>query len=531
MDLDRALQEALEALEQGPPRRVQASVQDVGRVLSVGDGIAHVEGLPTVMLHELVTFEDGTRGEVLDLGEARVGVAIYGATEGIQAGSEVRRTGETIRVPVGSGVLGRVVDPLGQPVDEGRALGTTERWEVRQLAPGPLDRQPVREPLLTGIKTIDTAAPIGRGQRMLLVGDRDTGKASSAMDAIISQGSEDVNCVYVSIGKKRSTVLNTVDELDRHDALDHTAVVFAPADAPASVRHLSALTGCTIAEWFAWQGGHSLVVYDDLSRHAHAYRELSLLLRRSPGREAYPGDIFSVHAGLMERSFKLDDRHGGGSVTALPIIETQRGNITAFIPTNLISMTDGQLYFDAHLYAEGRRPAIDVGQSVSRVGEDAQPGPLQKVAARVRPELSQYEEVKGFTRFGAIIEESTKRQIARGEQLLEIIQQEPREIVDLPIQVALLWTHQEDLLEDWPAEAVPGFEEALEDQQEVVPGIAEELRSADTITPEIEERLRDWVGASLEAAKPDELRDGEGTGAAGRGEAEDVTQGNAEDRA
>jgi F-type H+-transporting ATPase subunit alpha len=531
MDLDRALQEALEALEKAPPRRIQASVQDVGRVLSVGDGIAHVQGLPTVMLHELVAFEDGTRGEVLDLDEESVGVAIYGATEGVQAGSTVRRTGETIQVPVGFGLLGRVVDPLGRPVDGERALGTTERQEIRQLAPGPLDRQPIREPLLTGIKTIDAATPIGRGQRMLLLGDRNTGKASTAMDAIISQGTEDVTCVYVSIGKKRSTVLNIVDQLDRHDALDHTAVVFAPADAPASVRYLSALTGCTMAEWFAWQGDHSLVVYDDLSRHAHAYRELSLLLRRSPGREAYPGDIFSVHASLVERSFKLDDRHGGGSATALPIIETQRGNISAFIPTNLISMTDGQLYFDAHLYAEGRRPAIDVGQSVSRVGEDAQPGPLREVAAPVRPELSQYEEVKGFTRFGAIIEESTKRQIDRGEQLVEIIQQEPREIADLPIQVALLWTHQEDLLEGWPAAAVPEFEAALEDHRHEVPGIAEDLRNADEITPALEERLRDWVGVSLEAAKPDELRDGDGAGESGRGEAGAVTHGNTEDRA
>jgi len=531
MDLDRAFQEALEALENGPPRRVQASVQDVGRVLHVGDGIAHVEGLPTVMLHELVAFEDGTRGEVLDLDEESVGVAIYGATEGVQAGSTVRRTGETLRVPVGSEILGRVVDPLGHPTDGERALGTTERREIRQLAPGPLDRPPIREPLLTGLKSIDAATPIGRGQRMLLLGDRNTGKASTAVDAILSQGTEDVDCVYVCIGKKRSTVLNLVDQLDRRDALDHTAVVFAPADSPASVRYLSALTGCTMAEWFAWQGGHSLVVYDDLSRHAHAYRELSLLLRRSPGREAYPGDIFSVHAGLMERSFKLEDRHGGGSSTALPIIETQRGNITAFIPTNLISMTDGQLYFDAHLYAEGRRPAIDVGQSVSRVGGDAQPGPLQEVAARVRPELSQYEEVKGFTRFGAIVEESTKRQIDRGERLVEIIQQEPREIADLPIQVALLWTHQENLLEGWPAEAVPGFEDALEGHQDEAPGIAEDLQSAVTITPGIEERLRDWVEASLEAAKPDELRDSEGTGEGGRGQGEDVTQGSTEERA
>lgn len=530
MDLDRAFQEALEALEKEPTHRVQASVQDIGRVLNVGDGIARVEGLPTVMLHELVAFEDGTRGEVLDLDEESVGVAIYGATEGIQGGSAVRRTGETIRVPVGFGLLGRVVDPLGRPVDGEQAPGTTDRREIRQLAPGPLDRQPIREPLLTGIKTIDSATPIGRGQRMLLLGDRNTGKASTAMDAIISQKTEDVDCVYVSIGKKRSTVLNIVDQLDRYDALDHTAVVFAPADAPASVRYLSALTGCTMAEWFAWQGGHSLVVYDDLSRHAHAYRELSLLLRRSPGREAYPGDIFSVHADLMERSFKLDERHGGGSSTALPLIETQRGNITAFIPTNLISMTDGQLYFDAHLYAEGRRPAIDVGQSVSRVGEDAQPGPLREVAAPVRPELSQYEEVKGFTRFGAIIEESTKRQIARGEQLVEIIQQEPREIADLPIQVALLWTHQEDLLEGWPAAAVPEFEDALEAHRDEVPGIAEELRSADEITPGIEERLRDWVGPSLETAKPDELRNAEDAGEDGGGREEDITQEHTEDR-
>jgi len=531
MGLDQALQEALETLEKGPPHHVQASVQDVGRVLGVGDGIARVEGLPTVMLHEVVTFEDGTSGEVLDLDEENVGVAVYGATEGIQAGSAVRRTGETIRVPVGSGLLGRVVNPLGQPMDGEQALGTTERREVRQLAPGPLDRQPIREPLLTGIKSVDAATPIGRGQRMLLLGDRNTGKASTAMDAIISQGTEGVNCVYVSIGKKRSTVLNIVDQLERHDALDHTVVVFAPADAPASVRYLSALTGCTIAEWFAWQGDHSLVVYDDLSRHAHAFRELSLLLRRSPGREAYPGDIFSVHADLMERSFKLDDRHGGGSSTALPIIETQRGNSTAFIPTNLISMTDGQLYFDAHLYAEGRRPAIDVGQPVSRVGEDAQPGPLQQVAAPVRPELSQYEEVKGFTRFGAIIEESTKRQIARGEQLVEIIQQEPREVVDLSMQVALLWTHQEDLLKDWPAEAVPEFEDALEDNQDAVPGIAEDVRSADKLSSELEERLQDWVEASLEVAKPDTLRDSNGADGGDTRQGKDIAQENTEDRA
>lgn len=524
MDLDRALREALEGLEEGPSRRVRASVREVGRVLGVGDGVARVEGLPTVMLHELVAFEDGTRGEVLDLDEGSVGVAIYGATEGVRAGTTVRRTGETLRVPVGPELLGRVVDPLGRPVDGARALGTTERREVRQRAPGPLDRRPIREPLLTGVKTIDAATPIGRGQRMLLLGDRNTGKASTAVDAIVSQGGEDVDCVYVSIGKKRSTVLTLVDQLDRHDALDHTAVVFAPADAPASVRYLAAFTGCTLAEWVAWRGGHGLVVYDDLSRHAHAYRELSLLLRRAPGREAYPGDIFSVHAGLMERSFKLDDRRGGGSVTALPIIETQRGNITAFVPTNLISMTDGQLYFDAHLYAEGRRPAIDVGQSVSRVGEDAQPGALREVAAPVRPELSQYEEIEGFTRFGAILEESTRRQIARGERLVEIIQQEPRELADLPVQVALLWTHREDLLEGWPAEAVPEFEAALDDRRDVVPGVAGELRSADEVTPELEARLREWVEAAIEAARPGE------PGAGGGGTEADVDGGDAEGR-
>jgi F-type H+-transporting ATPase subunit alpha len=395
--------------------------------------------------------------------------------------------------PVGEAVLGRVVDALGQPRDGHGPVEATEERPVEQEAPGPLQRQPIYEPLLTGIKVVDAAIPIGRGQRELIVGDRGTGKTSIALDTIINQHDSGVVCIYVSIGKKRTSVVEVLEELRRHEALTYTTLVVAAAGEPAALQYLVPYAGCTLAEWFAYQGRHALVVYDDLTRHADAYRDLSLILRRPPGREAYPGDIFSVHAKLMERAFKLSEPLGGGSVTALPLVETQRGNIAGFIPTNVISMTDGQLYLDASLFAQGQLPAIDVGKSVSRVGRDAQPGAMRDAAANLRLEIAQYEEVKGFARFGAILDDATKRQIARGERLVRVLAQEERRVLSLAAQVVELWAMKAGLLADIAPAQVAIFERRLQELERDFAYLDPRIRSASVIDKELAHELGRWV--------------------------------------
>lgn len=472
-------------------------IESLGRVREVGDGVAMVEGLDEVLLDELVAFSGGVLGQVLDLGRDRAGCILYGPDEAVEAGSAVTRTGRVAAAPVGPGLLGRVVGALGEPRDDRGPILTTETRAVEQDAPGPLQRQPVREPLATGIKAIDAAIPIGLGQRELILGDRDTGKTSLALDTIMNQRDTKIVCVYASIGGKRSAIREVVEELRRGGALAWTVVVVADAAEPPALRYLAPYTAAAIAEWFAYQGRHALVVYDDLTRHAEAYRALSLLLRRPPSREAFPGDVFYLHARLLERAFKLSADLGGGSVTALPILETQRGNITGFLPTNLISITDGQLYLDPALFARGQRPAIDIGRSVSRVGGAAQPAALREASANLRLDLAQYEEVRGFARFGAILDETTKRQLARGERLAALLRQPERQPVALAVEVATFWALNAGLLDAVAPEALEGLAARLVATSADFADLVAELGHAGTIDEALAGELGRWVASAI----------------------------------
>jgi F-type H+-transporting ATPase subunit alpha len=503
MDWGQGINASLKSLEsEARGIRLRPSVEDLGRVLRVGDGVAFVEGLDGAMLDEIVVFSNGVEGQVFDLGRDVVACVLYGTAADVEANSPVSRTGRLPTVPVGDGVLGRVLDARGRPLDGLGPVAVTEERAVEQAAPGPFQRQPIDQPLFTGVKAVDAAIPIGLGQRELILGDRGTGKTSIALDAIISQRDTGVVCVYASIGRKRSSVVEVLNELRRHAALQHTLVIMADAAEPPALQHLAAYAGCAAAEWFAYQGRHALIVYDDLTRHAEAYRGLSLLLRRPPGREAYPGDIFSVHARIMERAFKLSDALGGGSVTALPILETQRGDISSFISTNLISMTDGQLYLDTELFTQGQLPAIDVGKSVSRVGRDAQPGSMRDAAADLRLELAQYGEVKGFARFGAILDEATTRQIARGERLMAVLGQTERHVAPLAVQVAELWALKTGLLDGLPPDAISRLEARLRALVSEFGYLASQVRSAKALDADLVSELGRWVGRAM-AGLPD----------------------------
>jgi F-type H+-transporting ATPase subunit alpha len=494
--MEQRLEEMLSRLESRAGKlEIAPSVQDIGRVLGVGDGVVRVAGLPEAASNEIVVFENGTRGQVFDLGQEEVGCVLYGTEAGIGAGSPVARTGRLASIPVGDEVLGRVIDPLGEVRDGGEPLAATEWRDVEQEAPGVLERQPVREPLLTGLKVVDAAVPIGLGQRELILGDRETGKTSIAIDTIVNQKDTGVICIYVSIGAKRASVRQVIDELTHLGSFSHTVVVVADAAEPAALRYLAPYAGCAIAEWFAYRGKQALIVYDDLTRHAEAYRDISLLLRRPPTREAFPGDIFFAHARLMERAFKLSDVRGAGSVTALPIIETQRGNFSGFIPTNLISMTDGQIYLDTSLFAEGQLPAVDVGLSVSRVGGSAQPGTLRDAAANLRLELSQYQEVKAFTRFGTLLDEATQRQLARGERLTAVLRQGERQPLPLALELAEMWALKNGMLDDLTPEQVEHVESALQALAGGSPQV-DTLAKAESISPELTEQLTRWVDAA-----------------------------------
>lgn len=467
---------------------------DLGRVLGVENGVATVEGLATAFIDELVVFSDGTAGQVFDLDRDRTRCVLFGSEHGVRAGSWVTHSGDLPVIPVGRAILGRVMNPLGQPQDELGELPKVTQRRIEQVAPHALQRQPIHQALLTGIKVVDAAIPVGLGQRQLILGDRATGKTSLALDAIVNQRGREIACVYVSIGAKGSSVAEVVAELRDQDAMAYTAVVVASADAPAALRYLAPFAGCSIAEWIAYAGGHALVVYDDLTRHAEAYRELSLLLRRPPSREAYPGDIFSVHARLIERGFKLSNELGGGSVTALAIAETQRGNITGFIPTNLISMTDGQVFLDAGLFSQGQLPAVDIGLSVSRVGRDAQSAAMQDAAADLRTELAQYAEVKDFTRFGAILDETTKRQIERGKRLLQVLAQGERARVPLAVTLAELWALRDGLLDDLPPDQIPLLEQRLIQLFQAHAGPYESMvQSKNAVAAELRQAFTLWV--------------------------------------
>lgn len=435
-------------------------MSEIGVVVEVGDGIARVFGLQRAMAAEIVEFPNNVYGLVLNLEEESVGVALFGESERVQESDEVRRTGRVLETVVGEDLLGRVVDPLGRPLDGKGDIAANERRKAEIKAPGVVARQPVNTPLQTGLKSIDAMTPIGRGQRELIIGDRRTGKTAIALDTIINQKGNGVICVYVAIGQKNSTVARVVSTLERHGAMEYTTVVVADANSPAPMQYLAPYAGCAMAEHFTYNGKDAFIVYDDLSKHAVAYREMSLLLRRPPGREAYPGDIFYTHSRLLERAVRLSDEHGGGSLTAFPLIETKAGDITAYIPTNVISITDGQIYLEGDLFNQGFRPAVNVGKSVSRVGGAAQIKAMSQIAGELRLELSQYRELEAFAEFSADLDEESKAQLARGDRLLEVLKQDQYRPMPVEEQVVALYIAVENHLAEVEVSAVRRFEEA-----------------------------------------------------------------------
>jgi F-type H+/Na+-transporting ATPase subunit alpha len=436
-------------------------VSEVGSVLSVGDGIARVHGLDNVMAGELLEFPHGVKGIALNLEEDNVGTVLFGEYTLIGEGDIVRRTNRIMSVPVGPALVGRVVNALGEPIDDRGPINTTEYSNIERLAPGVIDRQPVKEPLQTGLKAIDSMVPIGRGQRELIIGDRQTGKTAIAIDAIINQKNTDVICIYVAIGQKRSTVAQVVKTLTDYEVMEKTIVVSASASDPATMQYIAPYSGCAMGEYFRDRGQHALVIYDDLSKHAVAYREISLLLRRPPGREAYPGDVFYLHSRLLERAAKMSAEYGGGSLTALPIIETQAGDISGYIPTNVISITDGQIFLEADLFHAGIRPAIHVGNSVSRVGGNAQIKAMKQVAGTLRLELAQYRELAAFAQFGSDLDKATQAQLARGERLTEILKQGQYQPLDVVKQVVSIFAGTQGFADDLKIADLQSFQKDM----------------------------------------------------------------------
>lgn len=439
----------------------EIEVTDVGTVIEVGDGIALIHGLQNAMAGELLEFSNGVMGMAQNLNEDSVGCVIMGPYNDIKEGDQVKRTGRIMEVPVGEVLLGRVVNPLGQPVDGGGPINAKEFMPVERIATGVISRKSVHEPLLTGIKAIDAMIPIGRGQRELIIGDRKTGKTAIAIDTIINQKGKDVICIYVAIGQKESTVAGIVETLKKYGAMDYSIVVTASASQPAPLLYLAPYAGVTMAEYFMFKGKHVLIVYDDLSKQAAAYRELSLLLRRPPGREAYPGDVFYLHSRLLERAAKLNDKLGAGSITALPFIETQAGDVSAYIPTNVISITDGQIFLEADLFHSGVRPAVNVGISVSRVGGAAQIKAMKKVAGTLKLDLAQYQELQAFAQFGSDLDKATLAQLNRGERLVELLKQDQYSPMPVEHQVLSLYAGTRGFLDDIPVEDVRRFEKEL----------------------------------------------------------------------
>ena len=439
-------------------------VSEVGEVLEVGDGVARVSGLENVMSSELVELPNGVFGMALNLEEDNVGLVLFGESQKVKEGDIAKRTERVVEVPVGEGMLSRVVNPLGQPIDGKDAIETSETRPIERKALGVLQRQPVKKPLQTGLKSIDSMIPIGRGQRELIIGDRQTGKTAIAIDTIINQkrtheGDSPVYCIYVAIGQKASTVAQVVAQLEESGAMDYTIVVAANASDPAPMQFIAPYSGCTMGEFFRDDGRHSLVIYDDLSKHAQAYRQMSLLLRRPPGREAYPGDVFYLHSRLLERASKLSDDLGGGSLTALPVIETQEGDVSAYIPTNVISITDGQIYLETNLFNAGVRPAIDVGISVSRVGGNAQIKAMKKIAGMLRLDLAQFRELEAFAKFGSDLDKATQQQLTLGQRMVEILKQDQYVPMSVEKQIAIIWAGNNGHLNDIELNDVKRFEE------------------------------------------------------------------------
>src|SRR5579871_5108946 len=434
------------------------SVSEVGTVISVGDGVARIHGLDNVMAGELLSLPHDVAGLALNLEEDQVSAVLLGDYTQIEEGDIVKRTRRIMSVPVGEALVGRVVDPLGRPLDDSGPIHTEEFNPVERLAPGVVDRLPVREPLQTGIKAIDAMIPIGRGQRELIIGDRQTGKTAVALDTIINQRGGDVICIYVAIGQKRSTIAQVVATLERYDAMKYSIVVAASASLPSPMQYLAPYAGCAMGEYFRDRGRHVLCIYDDLSKHAVAYREISLLLRRPPGREAYPGDVFYLHSRLLERAAKLSNDLGAGSLTALPIIETQAGDVSAYIPTNVISITDGQIYLETDLFNSGVRPAISVGLSVSRVGSAAQVKAMKQVAGRIKLDLAQFRELAAFAQFGSDLDAKTQAQLERGKRIVEVFKQPQYNPIAVEVQSAILWTVQNGFMDDVPVDKIKDFQ-------------------------------------------------------------------------
>src|SRR2546429_596352 len=499
-EINEIIRQQIENFEAG------VTVMEVGTVIKVGDGIAEIHGLEKVMASELLEFPHDVRGLALNLEEDKVGVVLFGDFQKIKEGDLVKRTGRIMQVPVGQALVGRVVDALGNPVDERGPILTDEFNPVERIAPGVVDRQPVKEPLQTGLKAIDSMVPIGRGQRELIIGDRQTGKTAVAVDAIINQRGKDVICIYVAIGQKASTIAQIVKTLQDFGAMDYTIVVAATASDPAAMQFLAPYSGAAMGEFFRDRGQHALTIYDDLSKQAAAYREISLLLRRPPGRDAYPGDVFYLHSRLLERAAKLSDAKGAGSLTSLPVIETQAGGIPAYIPTNVISITDGQIFFVGELFNTRIRPAINVGNSVSRVGGAAQIKAMKQVAGSLRLDLAQYRELAAFAQFGSDLDKTTQAQLARGERLTEILKQPQYQPMDVEKQVLIIWSATNGYIDDVPIERIKKFEaELVRFIENSHPGVLQALREKKAIDADIqkdlEQSLKDFKDRWAEEAQ------------------------------
>lgn len=466
---------------------------ETGTIILIGDGIARADGLENVMANELVSFANGEYGMAMNLEENSVSIVMLGSDKGVREGDTVKRTGKVVSVPVGEALLGRVVNALGQPIDGKGPIEATETRPIESPAPGIIERQPVNVPLQTGIKAIDSMIPIGRGQRELIIGDRQTGKTTLAVDTIINQRGKDVICIYVAIGQKNSTVATLVEDLTKAGAMDYTIVVASTASELAPLQYIAPNSGCAMGEYFMNKGKDVLVVYDDLSKHAVAYRALSLLIRRPPGREAYPGDVFYLHSRLLERAARLNDDNGGGSLTALPIIETQAGDVSAYIPTNVISITDGQIFLETELFHSGIMPAVNPGISVSRVGGNAQIKAMKKVSGTLKLAYSQYRELQSFAQFGSDLDEDTKRRLAQGERIVEVLKQNRTAPIAVENQVAIIYAVTNNMLDDVKVEDIMDFESELYAHLDANPDVLAEIREKGTMGDETAEKLKDAI--------------------------------------
>lgn len=466
---------------------------ETGTIILIGDGIARADGLENVMANELVSFANGEYGMAMNLEENSVSIVMLGSDKGVREGDTVKRTGKVVSVPVGEALLGRVVNALGQPIDGKGPIEATETRPIESPAPGIIERQPVNVPLQTGIKAIDSMIPIGRGQRELIIGDRQTGKTTLAVDTIINQRGKDVICIYVAIGQKNSTVATLVEDLTKAGAMDYTIVVASTASELAPLQYIAPYSGCAMGEYFMNKGKDVLVVYDDLSKHAVAYRALSLLIRRPPGREAYPGDVFYLHSRLLERAARLNNDNGGGSLTALPIIETQAGDVSAYIPTNVISITDGQIFLETELFHSGIMPAVNPGISVSRVGGNAQIKAMKKVSGTLKLAYSQYRELQSFAQFGSDLDEDTKRRLAQGERIVEVLKQNRTAPIAVENQVAIIYAVTNNMLDDVKVEDIMDFESELYAHLDANPDVLAEIREKGTMGDETAEKLKDAI--------------------------------------